>query len=239
MTLPELCEPLFEYYCRLNRSAEAGLSGSYDYDHARRDIDGIFRTMQQKADSETGLHVQYEKIKLVLIYFIDSMISSSKLPFREEWHKKRIAFESGHTGGDEDFFYELQDTLGDHSSAANERLVIFHTCLGLGFKGDFYDQPDTIREYKMQCAARVADMMDVNEMAKLTPDAYYADKTPLAPPVRRLAWLGAVFAVAVVLVFVFNMLFFTWSSHDITNACSNILSAQETGSAASDSPEEK
>ena len=47
MTLLELCEPLFQYVCRLNRSARKG--GSYEPTRVRAEIDALFEEAKAKA----------------------------------------------------------------------------------------------------------------------------------------------------------------------------------------------
>src|SRR5947207_13817219 len=122
MTLLQLPEPLFQYMCRLNRlarrsgspkaassdtsfialSREAAQSAAplvparganLDYTVARSEIKALFEDMAAKAASEVRLSQQYRKIELPLLFFVDSMISESKLSFASEWNQNRLAFE--------------------------------------------------------------------------------------------------------------------------------------------------
>jgi len=130
MTLLELCEPLFLYICRLNRSARKGGAG-LEYDRVRAEIEGIFKEIAARADAEPGLVSQYEKVEEVLVFFVDSMLSESTLPFAEEWHRNRLAYERNELAGDEKFWDLLDETLQERSSEATERLSIYRTPLHL------------------------------------------------------------------------------------------------------------
>ena len=58
-----------------------------------------------------------------LIFFVDSLISESTLPFAAEWNRKRLAYERNELAGDEKFFDFLDETLAEKGPDADERLV--------------------------------------------------------------------------------------------------------------------
>src|SRR5262245_30537261 len=120
MTLLQLTEPLFQYMCRLNRlarrsTAPAKSSGdtsfvslsreaaktaapvvatrgaSLDYTVARSEIKALLEDMVAKAATDMRLSQQMRKVELPLIFFVDSMISESTLPFAAEWNQNRMA----------------------------------------------------------------------------------------------------------------------------------------------------
>ena len=72
MTLLDLCEPLFQYVCKLSRMAKAALGS--DYAVVRSDIKTIINQMHERALSDPKLSAQVKKIELPLIFFVDSMI---------------------------------------------------------------------------------------------------------------------------------------------------------------------
>ena len=108
MTLQELCEPLFLYICRMNRSARKGAAVSYR--QARGEIEGLFSDMRSRAASEAGLSYEFEKVQMPLVFFVDSMIAESNLPFAQEWHENRLAYEHNELAGDEKFFDVLEES---------------------------------------------------------------------------------------------------------------------------------
>ena len=131
MTLLELCEPLFQYVCRLNRLARS--SNTLEMDQVRNEIKKIFEAMNTEALNNAALTSQFEKIELPLLFFVDFMIKESKLTFAYDWYE--LGRERNELAGDEKFFDLLDENLADTSDAATERLVIFYTCIGLGFTG--------------------------------------------------------------------------------------------------------
>jgi type VI secretion system protein ImpK len=131
MTLLELCEPLFQYVSRLSRLSRMGQS--MEMGQVRSDIKRIFEEMKASTSSAAELISQYEKVELPLIFFVDFMIKESRLSFAAEWME--LGRERNELAGDEKFFDLLDADLADPSDAATQRLVIFYTCLGLGFTG--------------------------------------------------------------------------------------------------------
>ena len=150
MTLLELCEPLFQYVCRLNRSAEKGCA--LEIEKVRNEIKRKFEELKQNASADQYLADQYEKVELPLIFFVDFMIKESKLNFRFDWVE--LARERNELAGDEKFFDLLDAELADPGNAATEQLVIFYTCLGLGFTGVYTGLPDDIRRMMLKISAR-------------------------------------------------------------------------------------
>ena len=190
MTLRELCEPLFLYVCRLNRAARKG--AGVEYREARGQIEGIFADIRAKAASIPGLASEFAKIELALLFFVDFMIAESRLPFASQWHENRLAFDRNELAGDEKFFDILEETLIDSGEAANERLAVLYTCLGLGFTGWYTDQPEFINSKMMECSARMRRIMDKGEASRICPEAYeHVDTSDLIePPGAKLMAVG-------------------------------------------------
>ena len=221
MTLLELCEPLYQYICRLNRSGRKG--GSYEPAYVRAEINSIFDKMKSTAASDSGLVSQYEKVEMPLIFFVDFMIKESALPFARQW--KEIAFEKGELAGDEKFFDLLDETLADPSQAATDRLAIFYVCIGLGFTGWYTGQPEFLRKKQLEISARVRGMMDVDEASRICPEAYEnVDTSDLVQPpgMKLLAIFVALIGMTVV-VFVANFFLFRTVGSDLQTALQKII----------------
>lgn len=167
MTLAEVCEPLFQYVCRINRSARKGVHP--DMAQVRSEVKGVLAECRTRAGQNQQLEA-WQKIEIILVYFVDYMIRSSTLSFAKQWQD--MAAERGQMAGDEDFFDQLDGALKDPSDAATERLAVFYTCLGLGFTGWYAGQPDVLRKKMLEISARVRSQMDADENSKITPEAY-------------------------------------------------------------------
>lgn len=192
-TLVEICEPLFQYVCRLNRLGRKG--GRSDWGIVRSELKAIFAEMRQKAEQTPGLAGPYGEVEQVLVFFTDSMILNSKLP--PGW--KPISHELGELGFEEKFWDLLEDALKDPGESATMRLACFYVCIGLGFTGLYTGQPDYIRRKMLEISARMRGMIDADQAARICPDAYEnVDTRNLTlPPNRSLTTLIIVLVVMV------------------------------------------
>lgn len=221
MTLLELCEPLLQYVCRLNRSGRKG--GSFEPSRVRSEVEALMEDMRSKAAANPNLTSQYDKVEMPLIFFVDFMIKESALPFARQWQE--MAYERNELAGDEKFFDLLDETLADPSQAATERLAVFYTGIGLGFTGWYTGQPEYLRKKMLEISARVRGMMDVDEASRICPEAYeYVDTSDLVqPPGMKLLGIFVALIGMLVTVFVANFLLFRSSASDIQEALRKII----------------
>lgn len=194
MTLVEICEPLLQYVCRLNRVGRKG--GRVDFGVVRGEIKALFQEMRAKAEQAPGMASPYNEIEQVLVFFTDSMILNSQL--KGGW--KPISHERGELGFEEKFWDLLEDTLKDMSEGATQRLAVFYVCIGLGFTGLYTGQPDYIRRKMLEISSRLRGMIDADQAARICQDAYenIDSRNLTQPPNRSLT--GLVIAVVVLVV---------------------------------------
>lgn len=225
MRLHELCEPLFQYVCRLNRSARKGVG--LEPNLVRTDIQALFSDMRSRASSDAGLADQFAKVELALIYFVDFMIKESSLSFAHQW--KELAHDQGKMAGDEEFYDLLDETLRDPSEAASERLTVYYTCLGLGFTGFYTGQPEYLRKKMMEIQARVRSVMDQDVSSRICPEAYeHVDTRPLnLPPLRNLTGMLVVLVAVVISVLVANWWMYGNAKSELADALSVIKKVDE------------
>jgi len=223
MTLIELCEPLFNYVCRLNRLARSGQPT--DHDIVRTEVRDLMARAADASRESPGLSEQYKKVELPLIFFVDSVIAESALPFAAQWNQKRLAYERNELAGDEKFFDIIDENLAQQGADAEERLAVFYTCIGLGFTGWYQLQPEYLRKKMRQIAQRIANYVESDEHSLVTPDAYrHTDTTNLPLPVSEsLAPLVLIIVGLVVLVAGMNFYLFKRSSTDIHEALTTIV----------------
>jgi len=223
MTLIELCEPLFNYVCRLNRLARSGQPA--DFDIVRADIKELLAKAAEGSHESPALTDQFKKVELSLIFFVDSVIAESPLPFTANWNQRRLAYERNELSGDEKFFDILDENLAQQGPEANERLAIFYTCIGLGFTGWYQTQPEYLRKKMRQVALRITDYVEPDEQSLITPDAYqHTDTTNLPLPVSEsVAPVLIVLVGLVILVAGMNFYLFRRSSSDLQQALDTIV----------------
>jgi type VI secretion system protein ImpK len=225
MTLLELCEPLFQYICFLNRSAKKGAHP--DMGPVESEIEGILADMRQKASTTTGLLEQFEKIELPLLGFVDNMICESQLSFARDW-PRLAAKQKGELAMDEKFFEILGDTMAEKSTSATERLAVYYTCMGLGFTGWHIGNPDELRRLMRQIEPRIRPLTDSEDRTRVTPDAYKSVNgddlvEPPAAPVTRI--LIALFGLIIV-VLVANGVLYKSRTKKLSQALEKIVKAE-------------
>ena len=168
MKLTDLCQPLFQYACLLNRSARQG--GNNDLHQVRSDIDALFSEMATEVRSEPALRPRFARIQLVLMIFMDEFIRKSQLGFGAKW--RSLAESRKITDGDERFFDMLDVALKDPSDGALDELQIYYTCMGLGFTGWYEGQTDHLRKRMLELSARLRGVSENDQDSRIVPEAY-------------------------------------------------------------------
>lgn len=233
MTLSELCEPLFQYICRLRRSERMGCV--MEMDQVRTDIKRLFKEMAATASTSAELDNQYEKIELPLLFFVDFMIKESKLDFAPEWIE--LGSERNELAGDQKFFDLLEENLVDRSDAATERLLVFYSCLCLGFTGVHAEQPGTIRKLVSKISSRIVGSMDADEKSYICPEAYEnVDARDFVEPAgTKLVEIGIVLIGVVIIIGIAFFWLFRSTASDVAQYVDHIVkivNGNENGSAA-------
>ena len=227
MSLVEASEPLFQYMCRLNRSARKG--APLDLMQVRSEVKALLQDCKARAmptlKAGSG---EWDKTEIILVYFIDFMIKQSKVPWARDW--KELAHERGQMAGDEDFFDELDKTLLDSSDAATERLGIFYVCMGLGFTGWFTGNTIKLRQYMAQMASRLRGTMDADRAAKICPEAYENVNTAdlVEPPSRKIVAMVIAMVGLAITVAAVNVVFFTTKRGELKRSLDQISQAGRT-----------
>lgn len=200
----DVCEPLFQYICRLNRSARKG--GDHRPDEVRAELKSILADIQTKARADAALSNQLDKdrggVYLVLLFFADFMVRNSSLPFANNWEDLAAEERPPELGGDEKFFDMLDRTLADRSEAASERIAVYYTCMGLGFTGWYTGQPEHLRRKMMECSLRLRGQINADESTPVCPESYTADSRELFRPIGS-SLVGITITLIVLLVAVF------------------------------------
>lgn len=217
------CDPLFQAVCRLNRIGRIQRGSTIEYTQARTEIEEHFEVLARIARGDIALGEQYRKVELPLIFFTDSMIAESALPFASKWNNNRLAAARNERAGDEKFFSLLDETLAETGPAADERLAIFYICIGLGFTGG--NQPDFLRKKMQEIAPRVKAHVDADESAFITPASY--QHTNLAnlpmPMAASLVPLLIVMTGLLLVVVGVNIFTFRSASAELNDALGQVI----------------
>jgi len=229
MTLLQVCEPIFQYVCRINRMARS--ASSADYAVLRAEIKAMLEDAQQKAASDGRLAAQIKKLEMPLIFFVDSMIAESKLPCAQQWHQNRLAYERNELAGDEKFFDILEETLKDNSDEASERLAVFYTCIGLGFAGMYVGQPEYLRKTMMTIAPRIRHLTETDNTARICGEAYESVDTRnlVQPPGNKMFVFAVLFIIFTVSVFAAYVYMFSNASEELSTSLETIVKGHVPG----------
>jgi type VI protein secretion system component VasF len=219
------CDPLFQAVCRLNRIGRMNRGAAIEYAQTRTEIEEHFEVLARIARGDIALGEQYRKVELPLIFFADSMIAESALPFAQKWNNNRLAFGRNERAGDEKFFTLLDETLQDPKPEADERLAIFYVCIGLGFTGGSGGSADFLKKKMQEIAPRVKAYVDADESAFITPASYQhtnLSNLPL-PMAASLVPLLIVLAGLLLVVVAVNVYTFHSASAELNQSLDAII----------------
>ncbi len=223
MNLIELCEPLFQYICILNRAGRKG--GNLEYNTVRSKIKVLFEDLRTRAATDPRLNPQYKKMEQPLIFFVDSMIADSKVPFAKVWDKERLAYSFNELAGDEKFFDLFDETLKEQGDEATERLSVYYTCIGLGFTGWYSGQPEYLRKKMLEVAPRIRSLIESDTTVRVCPEAYQnVDSRDLVePPSSKMVMILIIFLVFLLTTLACNFFLFQEASTQLTGSLSEII----------------
>lgn len=221
-----LYDPLLQYLCQVNRLARSGAPLSYG--DVRSKIMGLLSAIDQKANETPTLQEHVRHLKTPVNYFVDDVIAQNpRLPFAKRWNTERLGFAKDGLAGDEAFFTnhldkELQQTP---SKAVAERLLVYYVCLGLGFQGYFFNEPDRLRHYVRQITPAIRPWLVENTVEKLVPQTYqYTDTRDFVrPPELRSSILFA----GIVSLLLAGLPIYAWLAKDLVRKLDNQIHLRE------------
>lgn len=198
---------------------------SLDYAVVRAEIKALLDDYQQRGASDVRLSSQARKMELPLLFFIDSMIAESTLPFAAQWNQNRLAYERNELAGDEKFFDLLEETLRDSSDDASERLAVFYLFIGLGFTGIYFRQPEYLRKTMLTIAPRIRQLVEADQAARICPEAYEGidARNLVQPPSSRMAIVGIIFLCFILAAIVSYFWMYRTASHNLRRSLDHIL----------------
>jgi type VI protein secretion system component VasF len=164
MNLIRLCEPIFQYICFLKRNSK---EKEILFKKAVNDINLILEEVNEKMINHSTLSRQFKRIRLSLLFFIDSIICESGILFSKEWDENRLAYREDELTGDSKFFHKLEEVLCEYTLDADECLKFYYICLGLGYKGAYSDRPDKLEDFMQRIKYRIGSFITDNGIVEI------------------------------------------------------------------------
>jgi type VI protein secretion system component VasF len=218
MTPLDLCEPLFLFVCKVNRSKRKG-GPTFEPQQLRTEVEKILRDMAKQSYADRDLTLQYNALKPVLLAFVDLMAEQA-LPGR--WQSLTPGDQA--TAADDFFFAQLEATLPDASGPARQRLAVFYTCLCLGAGASRHDAR-FLTEKIHQVTGHIQEFMDLDEKKKLCVTAYQnTDERCLEPPLaQRLTSLGILLVGLLLIAFLANAMLYRQKMHGLNDILNSVV----------------
>jgi len=147
------------------------------------------------------------------------------LPFAGEWNQNRLAYDRQELAGDEKFFDLLEETLKESSEEASERLADFYICIGLGFTGVYFKQPEFLRKMMLSIAPRIRHFVENDQNARICPETYEGVDTRnlVEPPSRRMVVVGLIFLGFTLAVLISYFVMYREASRNLNTSIEEVL----------------
>ncbi len=192
MTALELYEPLLLYVCKVNRLVRNGVPLSFG--QVRGEVLGLIGDADARAEEDPILRDHHRALRAPITYFIDDLFAQGRYSFAGRWHENRLGYVKDGLAGDEAFFDYLDEAIRKPpSEGLSQQLLVYYVCLGLGFEGFYFNQPDRLRQYMKALEPAIRHYMVDDSVPRLVPQAYeYTDlRDFVRPPELRKALLLA------------------------------------------------
>ena len=149
----------------LTRQGRGGRPGSpraanLDYAVARSEIKALFEDMMSKAQRTAPLPAGAKnRAAADLLRGLDDLREHAPVcrasGIRTGWPTTARSWP-----GDEKFFDLARETLKENGEDAAERLAVFYICIGLGFTGIYFKQPEFLRKTMLSIAPRIRHLVE-------------------------------------------------------------------------------
>jgi type VI protein secretion system component VasF len=192
MTALELYEPLLLYVCKVNRLVRNGVPLAFG--QVRGEVLGLLGEADARAEEDPTLRDHHRALRAPITYFIDDLFAQGRYSFAGRWHENRLGYVKDGLAGDEAFFDYLDEAIRKPpSEGLSQQLLVYYTCLGLGFEGFYFNQPDRLRQYMKALEPAIRHYLVDDSVPRLVPQAYeYTDQRDfIRPPELKKALLLA------------------------------------------------
>ena len=221
MQLLQVCDPVFQYVCDLNRRGREGVR--FNLKQVERELEDVFKEMKSQAAMTPAVAADYERVELPLMFFVDDVICRGATNIAGDW--PRLAFKRKERNGDDDFFDKFLSRAMEEN--ATQQLLVFYTCIGLGFVGKFsYDPtngPDQLRDLTVEIEDKIRGIPEFGGgkvQPRITAEAYeYTREDDLIPPpVRPITKIVLLLVLLIIVLGIVNWLSYTYAYQDLIKA---------------------
>ena len=150
MDLLDLTKDLFSFLVLFRE--KVGTAASPTLEEVRRDLDGIFRKMEEETRKRPSLAAPYLQVKYALAAFADEVVLSSGWDQASGWEAQLLELELFGTNVAGDRFFELMSSLDD---APRQVVSVYFRCLALGFSGRYQPGSKELEQAKRDLLARL------------------------------------------------------------------------------------
>ena len=199
MDLLDLTKDLFSYLVLFRE--KVGTAASPSLEEVRRDLDGIFRRMDNETRKRPSLASPYSQVKYALAAFADEVILSSDWDQASAWEAQLLELEFFGTNVAGDRFFELMASLDD---APRLVVAVYFRCLALGFSGRYMPGSDELEQAKRGLLARLK-IPSPEYAGRLAPQGYEGVMTERTRLGRLMSWR---FGLLLVLGLALGLFFF-------------------------------
>ena len=219
--IAEFCRPLFGMICDWSAKIQAG--GTVDASEASSNLTTMLDQMRASSKHHPELARQFMMVELPLLFFID-YIMQELMGISGKWNE--LAFERNELAGDEKFFDLLEQTLGNPTDLATERVEVFYQCMALGFSGTYEPSSPELAKYFSRCALRLGLAPELVETGRISPAAY--SDAPGQHRYRRfnqrrwrMAGIGCL--VGFLVVFIINVSIFQYQTYGLLSLLEGVI----------------
>lgn len=192
MNVLRLYEPLLQYVCKVNRLVRNGVPLAFG--QVRGEVLSLLGEADAQAEEDAVLRDSHRALRAPITYFIDDLFAQGRYAFASRWHENRLGYVKDGLAGDEAFFDYLDEAIRKPpSETLSEQLLVYYTCLGLGFEGFYFNQPDRLRAYMRALEPAIRHFLVDDSVPRLVPQAYeHTDQRDFVrPPKLKKALLLA------------------------------------------------
>ncbi len=231
MTIVELCEPLFEYLCRLNVVQRLS-QGSVPIERVQAEVQDLVRRTIGHRFMEAGKGDMFrDRMELLLICMADNLLANSDFPWAHAWDQNRLALRLYNKGAGDDFVKDQIEECINRAPPDRELSEVFYRVLVFGFHYPLLEEQDA-RQHVAQLGqiVGVPPVYGNPEAKPITPDAAVADTRRLTIRVGvALKWIVAVVACLLLLTFVTFLCLWRSSMRGLDTALDRITVGRASG----------